>query len=96
MSERVKYLLSSEVAELFEVSCRTPPRWANEGKISSLKTPGGHNRFPVDEIEALIRDHYTESYAGKKLREMAAMIERRQGDELWAAAHRPNPADKDR
>jgi len=95
MTDRAKYLLSSEVAALFEVSSRTPPRWVNEGKISSLKTPGGHNRYPVEEIEALIRDHYTESYAGKKLREMAAMIDRRQCDELWAAAHGPGAADKD-
>lgn len=43
----------AEVAEVFHVDPRTVTRWANQGRISSFRTPGGHRRFLREEVEAL-------------------------------------------
>ena len=39
-----------EVARLFGVSASTVTRWARTGLIRSIRTPGGHYRFPADEV----------------------------------------------
>jgi excisionase family DNA binding protein len=46
-------LLPREVAELFGVTPGTVTRWANEGRLPSLQTPGGRHRFRRSEINAL-------------------------------------------
>lgn len=43
----------SEVAEYFSVDPKTVTRWAKAGKIPSIRTIGGHRRFPRQKIEAL-------------------------------------------
>ena len=47
-------LTPSEVAEMFRVNPKTVTRWARAGKISSLRTLGGHRRFRASEIRALL------------------------------------------
>ncbi|HEX4441504.1 MAG TPA: helix-turn-helix domain-containing protein [Thermoanaerobaculia bacterium] len=44
------FLSRSAVAGLFGVSASTVTRWARTGLIRSVRTPGGHYRFPADEI----------------------------------------------
>jgi excisionase family DNA binding protein len=43
----------SEVATMFGVDAKTVTRWANEGKLPSFRTPGGHVRFRREDIEPL-------------------------------------------
>lgn len=43
----------SEVALVFKVDPKTVTRWANTGKLPSLRTVGGHRRFRRSDIEAL-------------------------------------------
>ena len=38
-------LTPSEVAEMFRVNPKTVTRWARAGKISAIRTLGGHRRF---------------------------------------------------
>jgi excisionase family DNA binding protein len=45
-------LTPAEVAVLFRVNPKTVTRWARSGKISAIRTLGGHRRFRRDEIEA--------------------------------------------
>jgi excisionase family DNA binding protein len=40
----------AEVAEAFRVDVKTVGRWAKEGKLTSIRTLGGHRRFRRDEI----------------------------------------------
>ena len=47
-------LTPSEVAARFRVDPKTVTRWANAGKISSIRTLGGHRRFRRSEVEALL------------------------------------------
>jgi len=44
---------TQEVAELLGVSNRTIQLWASSGVLNAWKTPGGHRRFPQDEVDRL-------------------------------------------
>ncbi len=43
----------SEVAEYFGVDPKTVTRWARAGKLSAVRTLGGHRRYPRREVHAL-------------------------------------------
>lgn len=46
-------LTPAEVALIFRVDPKTVTRWAKAGKLSSIRTPGGHRRFSREEVFAL-------------------------------------------
>jgi len=50
-----RMLTPSEVAELFRVDPKTVTRWADKGRLHSIKTPGGHRRFFEAEVAELLR-----------------------------------------
>jgi excisionase family DNA binding protein len=52
---RERLLTPGEVASLFRVDPKTVTRWAAAGRISSIRTPGGHRRFRESEVRALLR-----------------------------------------
>ena len=53
-----RLLTPGEVATLFRVDPKTVTRWAASGRITSIRTPGGHRRFRESEVRALLRgDH---------------------------------------
>jgi len=43
-------LTPAEVAALFRVNPKTVTRWARAGKITAIRTLGGHRRFRSTEI----------------------------------------------
>jgi excisionase family DNA binding protein len=47
-------LTPSEVAKLFRVDPKTVTRWAKAGKLSSIRTLGGHRRYRADEVRRLL------------------------------------------
>ena len=47
-------LTPGEVARLFRVDPKTVTRWAVEGKLTCIRTLGGHRRFKADEVYALL------------------------------------------
>ncbi|MEY4374365.1 MAG: hypothetical protein RL760_531 [Candidatus Eisenbacteria bacterium] len=47
-------LTPSEVATLFRVDPKTVTRWAKAGKLSSIRTLGGHRRYRAAEVYALL------------------------------------------
>ena len=49
-----KLLTPAEVAAMFRVNPKTVTRWARAGKISAIRTLGGHRRFRESEIRALL------------------------------------------
>jgi excisionase family DNA binding protein len=55
-NETSELLTPSEVAALFRVNPKTVTRWARAGRISSIKTLGGHRRFKASEIRNLLAD----------------------------------------
>jgi excisionase family DNA binding protein len=53
-SARERLLTPSEVAALFRVDPKTVTRWAKAGKITSIRTLGGHRRYREAEVRALL------------------------------------------
>jgi excisionase family DNA binding protein len=49
-------LTPSEVAAMFRVNPKTVTRWARSGKISAIRTLGGHRRFRASEIRKFLED----------------------------------------
>jgi len=47
-------LTPSEVATLFRVDPKTVTRWAKSGKLSSIRTLGGHRRYHETEVRELL------------------------------------------
>jgi excisionase family DNA binding protein len=54
--ESEELLTPSEVASMFRVDPKTVTRWARAGRISCIKTLGGHRRFKASEIRRLVAD----------------------------------------
>jgi excisionase family DNA binding protein len=48
-------LTPAEVAALLRVTSKTVTRWAKTGKVSSVRTLGGHRRFHLQEVQDLMR-----------------------------------------
>jgi excisionase family DNA binding protein len=58
MSTRVegpKLLTPAEVAALFRVDPKTVTRWAKAGRLTTLRTVGGHRRYLQTEIEQMLQ-----------------------------------------
>jgi len=47
-------LTPREVAQLFGVRTTTIARWAREGTLTPLRTPGGHRRYRREDIQRLL------------------------------------------
>ena len=50
-------LTPAEVAALFRVNPKTVTRWHRSGKISAIRTLGGHRRFRAGEIRRLLEEN---------------------------------------
>lgn len=51
-----RFLRTREVALLFQVSERAVTDWARKGRIRSVRTPGGHRRYPSSHVKALLQE----------------------------------------
>jgi excisionase family DNA binding protein len=49
-------LTPAEVATMFRVNPKTVTRWARAGKISAVRTLGGHRRFRASEIRRFLEE----------------------------------------
>jgi excisionase family DNA binding protein len=52
--DRETYVGNGRAAEILYVSPKTVNRWARAGKIPYTRTLGGHRRFQVSELRALV------------------------------------------
>jgi excisionase family DNA binding protein len=50
-----RLMTPAEVAAVFRVDVKTVTRWANAGKLTSIRTLGGHRRFRESEVMALMQ-----------------------------------------
>lgn len=51
-------LTPREVAELFGVDPKTVTRWAKAGKLTSIRTLGGHRRYRKSEVDDLRQNYF--------------------------------------
>jgi excisionase family DNA binding protein len=49
-----RLLRTREVAMLFQVSERAVTDWAARGRLPSVRTPGGHRRYPAGAVRELL------------------------------------------
>lgn len=49
-------LTPAEVATMFGVDPKTVTRWAKSGKLTSIRTLGGHRRYREAEVQALLAE----------------------------------------
>ena len=52
--EDEELLTPAEVASLFRCDPKTVTRWAKAGKLTTIRTLGGHRRYRASEVRALI------------------------------------------
>ena len=55
VTNQEKLLTPAEVASLFRVDPKTVTRWAKAGKLTSIKTLGGHRRYKESEVKELLK-----------------------------------------
>ena len=48
-------LTPAEVASMFRVDPKTVTRWAKAGKLSAIRTLGGHRRYRQSEVQNLMK-----------------------------------------
>ena len=53
-TEQEVLLTPAEVAKLFRVDPKTVTRWAKAGKITAIRTLGGHRRYRQSEVQNLL------------------------------------------
>lgn len=61
MDEADRLLTPGEVAALFRVDPKTVTRWAQAGRLSRVRTPGGHSRFVESQVRALLKPDGSEA-----------------------------------
>jgi excisionase family DNA binding protein len=49
-----RLLTPAEVAAMLRVDPKTVTRWARAGKLSSIRTPGGHRRYSESEVRGFL------------------------------------------
>ncbi len=54
MSDSQVLMTPAEVATLFRVDPKTVTRWADAGKLTAVRTLGGHRRYRQDEVQNLL------------------------------------------
>lgn len=54
MSDSQVLMTPAEVATLFRVDPKTVTRWADAGKLTAIRTLGGHRRYRQDEVQNLL------------------------------------------
>jgi len=54
VSESQVLMTPAEVAALFRVDPKTVTRWADAGKMTAVRTLGGHRRYRADEVHNLL------------------------------------------
>jgi excisionase family DNA binding protein len=58
VSGQENLLTPAEVAALFRVDPKTVTRWAKAGKLTSIRTLGGHRRFRKSEVDDLRNNYF--------------------------------------
>ena len=55
-AEQEVLLTPAEVAKLFRVDPKTVTRWAKAGKLTAIRTLGGHRRYRKSEVQSLLNN----------------------------------------
>ena len=56
MSDTERLLTPGEVARMFRVTPKTVARWANTGRLASVRTLGGHRRYRERDVSEVLTE----------------------------------------
>lgn len=73
----VELMSPGEVAKTLKVVPVTVTRWAEAGKLTCIRTPGGHRRFFAAEVMAIMRG---EPLTQMQIRELRLQVEAEAGE----------------
>jgi len=76
--ERETTVSLSGAAAIAGVSVSTLRRWADEGRLPSFRTPGGHRRFKVSDVQGALLPARTGATAAEEFGDLATSRIRRQ------------------
>ena len=65
-----KLLTPAEVATLFRVDPKTVTRWAKAGKLTSIRTLGGHRRYKESEVNVLLKTTLSNTSRGQLMKQL--------------------------
>jgi excisionase family DNA binding protein len=77
-------LTPAEVATMFRVDPKTVTRWAKAGKLSSIRTLGGHRRYRESEVRDLLTGMVPEQRRGDEDRHLPPSVLSQQHHKLLA------------
>jgi excisionase family DNA binding protein len=60
-----RLLTPAEVAAMFRVDPKTVTRWARDGRLTVVRTLGGHRRYRETEVLALLRAAHSDASQGE-------------------------------
>lgn len=81
------WLSLREASRQMGVSAATLRTWADDGRVASYRTPGGHRRFRADASPAMVRDKNRAIETRWRLLEYSALGRIRVTMEEWAHTH---------
>ncbi len=55
LSDTERLLTPADVAAMFRVDPKTVTRWARDGRLTAVRTLGGHRRYLQSEVLGLLR-----------------------------------------
>jgi excisionase family DNA binding protein len=58
--ETERLLTPAEVAAMFRVDPKTVTRWARDGRLTAVRTLGGHRRYHEAEVLELLRTAHSD------------------------------------
>lgn len=64
-SDHETLLTPAEVAALFHVDPKTVTRWARAGRLTAIRTLGGHRRYRKSEVEMLLNKASNQELKGE-------------------------------
>jgi molybdopterin-binding protein len=71
MNAQSQLLKPREAAELLGISFATIKNWILEGKIETIKTPGGHHRIPLASLQPFLERGYAKPGTGSPERRLS-------------------------
>ena len=75
LSDR-KWLTLGLARTMLGINEATLRQWADHGLVRAFRTPGGHRRFSIEDINALIEEGHPETAAGVHVAGDAAVLPR--------------------
>ena len=63
-----EFMTPAEAAAVLHVDANTLARWSKAGKVTAVRTPGGHRRYLTDEVIELVQRQHRASRASTERR----------------------------